>query len=209
MSRHVWTPHDTSDTSGPDALLRAYLEQRDVRRCLRDASTLRPIATACDVGCGYGRLTPVLAEFAREVTGFEREGHLVAEATRLQPGLRFASVESLSRLPAGDGAFDFAMTFTVLQHLGDSEARDVIAEIQRVAGGGGILLVEETDPALCDGDRQRPERGLTVGRSVETYVEWMSPRPLVRRFPREIEPGYARRDVGTYMLFGPPRVSRA
>ena len=200
-SRHVWTPRDISDTSGPGALLRAYLEQRDLRRCLRKVTEDRPLASACDVGCGYGRLTPVLTEFAPRVVGFEREPRLVAQARHLQPEVEFAAVDSLSHLPAAGGEFGFAMTFTVLQHLGDREARAAAEELERIAAGGFVLLVEETDAALRDGDPKRPGAGLTVGRPLEAYADWMRPWTLCESVPRRIEPGYARADVGTFMLF--------
>ena len=96
MSPHVWTPAETSDVSGPASIVRNYLEQRDVRRCLTAAAAERPIRRAIDVGCGYGRLTMVLSEFAPAVTGFERESGLVAEARRLLPAIEFVEVASLA-----------------------------------------------------------------------------------------------------------------
>lgn len=201
MERHSWKIGEVSDTAGPPSNLRNYLEQRDVRKCLAAASALCPLRRAADVGCGYGRLTMVLSEFAAEVVGFEREPTLVAEAMRLLPGITFRRVETLLALPAPTAGFDFAMTFTVLQHLGDAEAKAVAEELKRIASPGSILLVEETDASLVSGDPQRPEAGLTMGRTIETYAEWMRPFELALRFPRQIEPGYARRDVGTYMLF--------
>src|SRR4030095_15982114 len=113
------------DISGAAANLRNYLEQRDVRRCLEAASRERPVRAAADGGCGYGRLTPVLGEFAARVTGFEREETLLEEARRLQPGIEWKPIEDLASLPAADGAFDFAMCFTVLQHVNDGVAEKV------------------------------------------------------------------------------------
>ncbi len=201
MERHLWKVPEVSDTGGPAAGLRNYLEQRDVRRCLTAASALCRLRRAADVGCGYGRLTMVLSEFASAVVGFEREPALVAEATRLLPGIAFRSVDTLLALPAPTAGFDFAMTFTVLQHLGDADAKAVVEELKRIASPGSVLLVEETDPSLVSGDPQNPDAGLTVGRPVEAYADWMRPFELALRFPRQIEPGYPRLDVGTYMLF--------
>jgi SAM-dependent methyltransferase len=204
MSRHVWSIAEVADTVGPAANLRNYLEQRDVRRCLAAAVARRPIRRACDVGCGYGRLTMVLTEFAPEVVGFEREPSFVEAATRLMPAVRFVEVPSLGALPAPDGSFDFAMTFTVLQHMRDDGARNALAEVKRVTQGGFVLLTEETDTSLAaEGDEASV--GVTVGRAENTYVEWMRPFEPILRFAREIEPGYPRADVGTYMLFADPR----
>jgi len=156
---------------------------------------------ACDVGCGYGRLTMVLGELAAEVVGFEREEGLIAEARRLLPRIEFRQVETLASLPAPTAFFDFAMTFTVLQHLADSDARAAISELKRVASGGFVLLVEETDASFVNGVEGQ---GLTKGRPIATYVDWMRPFEPALQFPREIEPGYPRADVGTYMVFRDP-----
>ena len=102
MDRLVWTPAQVVDVDGPRAMLRAYLEQKAVRELL--ASVCRPDshanAAACDVGCGFGRLTPVLTEFAAQVAGFEREPDLLATARRLQPTIDFRAIDTLTELPA-------------------------------------------------------------------------------------------------------------
>src|SRR5262249_15251786 len=146
--RHPWTVADVADVAGPAANVRNYLERRDVRRCLRAAASVRPLSRACDVGCGYGRLTMALGEFATHVAGFEREPTFVAEAKRLLPRIEFHQVDTLARLPAATAAFDLAMTFTVLQHLRDDEAQAVCSELKRLASGGFVLLTEETDVSL-------------------------------------------------------------
>jgi SAM-dependent methyltransferase len=204
VSRHVWTPGEVADTAGPAANVRNYLEQRDVRRCLARAAETRPIRRAADVGCGYGRLTMILTEFAPEVVGFERETAFVDEARRLLPSIRFVPVDSLAALGEATGSFDFAMIFTVLQHMPEAEAHAVLEEVKRIAAGGAVLLTEETDPALRDGAGAAGS-GLTVGRPEATFVAWMRPFELVLRLPRVIEPGYARTNVGTHMLFRDPR----
>jgi SAM-dependent methyltransferase len=201
MSRHNWRFEEVSDAGGAASSLRNELERHDVRRCLDAAARERPIRSAADVGCGYGRLTPVLAEFAGRVVGFEREEELLARARASHPGIEWVSIADLSSLPAPDGSFDLAMTFTVVQHVPDDAARSVLAEMRRVAAGGFTLLVEETDP--CLGAELPPgwRGGMTRGRPVATYESWMAPWRLTLSFPRRIEPGYARADVGTYMLF--------
>jgi SAM-dependent methyltransferase len=202
--RKIWTPTDVVDVSGPPALLRNYLEQRDVRHYVQWAGAAAPVGRAYDVGCGFGRLTPVLSEVAAEVVGFEREPSLVETARTLLPALRFEQVETLESLPAADASAQFVMTFTVLQHLPDDRAAAVLAEIRRVATPGGfVLLVEETDPALEAGDAERADLGYTRGRSWSWYEQRLPARRMIAAQPREIEPGYTRQDVGTYMLFGP------
>ena len=197
-----WTPTDVVDVTGPSALLRNYLEQRDVRAYLQQAASRTLIRRAFDVGCGFGRLTPVLTECADDVTGFEREAALVDTARRLLPKLRFERVATLEQLPADDASAQFVLTFTVLQHMPDARAEAVLAEIRRVlAPGGHLLLVEETDATLEAGDAARADLGYTRGRAVAWYAERLQPSTLLATSPRVIEPGYPRPDVGTYMLF--------
>jgi len=197
-----WTPTDVVDVTGPSALLRNYLEQRDVRRYLQQAASRTMTRRAFDVGCGFGRLTPVLTECADDVTGFERETALVDTARRLLPKLRFERVDTLEQLPAADASAQFVLTFTVLQHMPDARADAVLAEIRRVlAPAGHLLLVEETDATLEAGDPARADLGYTRGRPIAWYAERLQPSTLLATSPRVIEPGYPRPDVGTYMLF--------
>jgi len=208
MERMEWTPQDVVDVDGPRAILRSYLEQRDVRSLCARASSGRRITAACDVGCGFGRLTPVLTEFADLVVGFEREATLLQIARSLQPTIEFRQVDSLAQLPGDDGAFALALVFTVLQHVPQPEVQGVIDELRRIVSPRGhLLLCEETDGTLEVGDRAQAHLGYTCGRPVATYSSWLAPWRLVTTLPRTIEPGYPRADVGTYMLFAGPSVS--
>jgi SAM-dependent methyltransferase len=205
MERLVWTPGEVVDVDGPRAMLRAYLEQRDVRELTAKASAAAPISAACDVGCGFGRVTPVLTEFADRVIGFEREPDLLRVARALQPSVEFRSIDTLSRLPADDGSFTFGLVFTVLQHVPEPEVLAVIDELRRiVTPQGHLLLCEETDATLEAGDRSQAHLGYTCGRPVTTYQSWLAPWKLVATKRRAIEPDYPRPDVGTYMLFAGP-----
>lgn len=201
MTRHTWHIAEVADVVGPAANLRNYREQRDVRRCLALVAGQRTIRRAADVGCGYGRLTMVLGEFAKDVRGFEREPSFVAEAQSLLPSITFVQLASLQQVPLETGSCDFAMSFTVVQHMRDEDARAVVEEIKRIARGGFVLLTEETDVVLGAGE---DGPGVTRGRSEDLYASWMEPFTPILQFKREIEPGYARTDVGTYMLFADP-----
>ena len=205
VDRLVWTPNEVVDVDGPRAMLRAYLEQRDVRELFASVTTGRRFASACDVGCGFGRLTPVLTECAERVVAFEREKGLLNIAQSLQPSIEFRPIESLRNIPADRASFDLGLVFTVLQHVPEPEVRAVIDELRRIVRPDGyLLLCEETDPSLEAGDRENAHLGYTCGRPVKTYEAWLAPWKLVATRRRLIEPGYPRADVGTYMLFAGP-----
>ena len=199
-----WTLRDVVDVDTPAFALRTYLEQAGVRRFLSAAAAGRRLSAAAEIGCGYGRLLPVLGEFAARVAGFERQPEFAAEAARLHPAAEISRVSTLENLPARDGSFDVALTFTVLQHLVDPVAGRVAAEIRRtLAPDGHVLVCEETDPGHVSGDTTDPDGMCTVGRSPATYARLFSPLRLLASAPRVIEPTYPRRDVGMYLLFGP------
>ena len=205
MERLVWTPNEVVDVDGPRAMLRAYLEQRDVRELCASVTGASRFASACDVGCGFGRLTPVLTEFADRVVGFEREPGLLKIARSLQPSIEFRALDALTGLPAEDSSFDLSLVFTVLQHVPEPNVHDIIAELRRVLSPTGyLLLCEETDATLEAGDRRQADFGYTCGRPVTTYQAWLAPWRLVATRRRVIEPDYPRPDVGTYMLFAGP-----
>lgn len=203
MGRFVWTPNEVTDAHGPAYNVRCYLERCAIREILAEATAGKPLRAGVEVGCGYGRMTMVLAEFCEHVVGFEREDRLVKLARSLLPDIIFTIVPELTKVPAEDARFDVAMTFTVLQHMTDDTAQAVLREVKRlVRREGYVLLVEKTDPASVVGDPADGKKFLSLGRTVETYSEWMLPYRLVKHFPRRIEPTHPRASsAGTYMLF--------
>lgn len=203
MKRFIWTPENVSATNSAARSIRTYIEQRDLRQIL---SPLGPFDGAAEVGCGFGRMLPVLGEFASRVVGFEREPAMVEAARRLLPWAVIIQPKRITDMQDDNGllnqAFDFVMTFTVLQHLSDRDARDVLNELQRLSRRY-VLLAEDTDPGYAYSDKRDPSH-FTFGRSVETYEAMMAPFRLVAIYPREVEPGYKGRNppiVGHYMLF--------
>lgn len=204
--RETYKLEDIVDVWGPSLSVRNYIEQADVRRIMAECSREIDILNACELGCGYGRMTMVLSEYSEQVHGFEREKAFVDIAKALIPGITFNNLESLSDTGAKDSFYDFILIFTVLQHISDLEVINIIKEIKRISKNGGyVLLCEETDRALRTGNLDKPEGFFTIGRSVDLYVKLMHPFKLVLTCPRQIEPGYSRKDVGTYMLFRNPR----
>lgn len=198
--RQVWTPADVIDADGPELSLRSYLEHRDIRKMLADVPPGRR-KRAMEVGCGYGRLIVVLEEYFDEVWGVERETGLLDIARVLAPTIRYANPAALEDLSGVHGSVDFAMTFTVLMHMTDADARKVLDAIKLKAKGGWVLIVERTDSGEVLGDNSSSAEFMDHGRSVATFEEWMKPFKLVRSLPRTVEPTYPRKDNGMYMLF--------
>lgn len=193
---------DVVDVDGIEFGVRTYIEHRDLRAIMNLVHCRHPVRTAVEFGCGYGRMTQVLTEFASEVTGLERESEFVARATPLMPNIRFVQCDDLARVPLKDDCMDFVLTFTFVQHLIDRQAMAVLQELKRcLRKPGFVLLCENTDENQVVGDIDDPAGNCTIGRAVETYESWAAPLKLVYTQPRRIEPGYPHPKVGTYMLF--------
>ncbi|AFY68055.1 class I SAM-dependent methyltransferase [Geitlerinema sp. PCC 7407] len=205
-SNHVlWQQQHVVDVRDAAFAARTYREHADVRALLRRVTGAERLQSACEVGAGYGRMTVVLTEFAEQVTGLERERHFVEEATRLLPEITFINVAALTQLPVATESLDLVLTFTVLQHLIDPVVQATSQEILRILKPGGHLLIcEESDPQLRDGDLEDPAGMCTIGRPVTVYQQLFGACELLATQPRRIEPTYPRADVGTYMLFRKP-----
>lgn len=201
----AWQQRHVVDVRDSAFAARTYIEHRDLRRVITHALGHATVARSAEFGSGFGRITPVLAEYALSVTGFEREAAFVAESKSLFPDISFEQVESLATVPAPDAAFDLVLTFTVLQHLTDDSLRLVVAEIIRVLRPSGVLILcEETDVSQRTGDVSDQNGICTIGRSVDTYAKLFQPLALSATHPRRIEPTYTRSEVGTYMTFVSP-----
>jgi SAM-dependent methyltransferase len=197
-----WTVGDVVDADVPAFALRTYLEQSDLRSLLRQANAIRPLDAACELGCGYGRMTVVLGEFARQVVGFERQPRFVEIARRLHPSFRFYPIDGLGALPTPDRSFDLVLTFTVLQHVTERTLKAALDEIRRIVRPGGfVLLCEDTNPASQYGDPTDESGFCVIGRSLRTYSDLLAPFRLLSTSPRRVEPTYPVQEVGTYLLF--------
>lgn len=204
-ARHVWTVNEVSDAAGPADNVRNYIERRTIRSILSGMAGRYPLQSACEIGCGYGRLTMVLAEFAGKVVGFEREWDLVETARRLLPSISFYRVTSLDKLTGFDkGPFDLVLSCTVLQHLTDSHCRAVIGEMKSLAPRGHILLIEKTDDIATTSRFDDGNIFLSRARALEVYEELMRPYELVSVGDRVLEPGYINPHPGKCMLFRSP-----
>src|SRR5262249_40909516 len=126
---------------------------------------------------------------------------LLAQGQLLNPDLIFVPIRSLREIPAEDASADFAMTFTVLQHLSDASCRAALREMKRLANGGHVLLVEATREDQLGRDLPHDETGTYRDRPVAWYQSEMAPWQLVRTWPRRIEPTAKNPVPGTAMLF--------
>lgn len=201
-ARMVWTIQAVSDAIGPADNVRNYLDRQTIRSLISEIVKDVPILSACEVGCGYGRLTMVLKEYVSRVVGFEREQHLVTIARNMLPELEFYQCPSLGEIPnVYEGSFDFAMTWTVLQHLTDEVCQNVIYAMKKLVPCGYILLSEKTIDISTTRNTTDGRKFISRARSVKIYEQWMKPYILVRTIDSNVEPTYFNKSPGTCMLF--------
>jgi SAM-dependent methyltransferase len=112
-----------------------------------DVERLRRFATACrpgpvlDIGCGAaGHVGRFLAELGARVVGVDFSERSVAYAKRLNPTLRFVAAD-VRALPVGDRACAGVVAFYSLIYGDDASTAAALAELRRVLGVGGRLLV--------------------------------------------------------------------
>ena len=208
-ARLVWTVDMVSDAVGPFANVRDYRERRTIQLILDRIRQIYPINSACEIGCGYGRLIMVMEEYAGKVVGFEREANLLELAKELLPTIDFCKVDSLDNLSSfGRGQFDFVMTCTVLQHLTDDLCRRVLEEIKRIAPKGHVLLIEKVEDNFTTKNVTDGNAFISRARSKKIYSQWMTPYKLVSISKRIVEPGYINPNVGECMLFRSPMLEK-
>lgn len=197
--RFTWTTANVSAIDPAAMAVRTFIEHHGLAEVLHGLD----LAAAAELGAGWGRMGQKLAELAGAVTLYEREPALAAAAARLLPELDVVQVPRLDAIPAPDGAFDLVMSFTVLQHMSDEAARQVVEEMGRLADQR-VLIVEDTNPEYRRTFKREPSH-FTIGRSVDWYVDALGDGfKLEQCIPREVEPGYKGQSpafVGAYMLF--------
>lgn len=100
----------------------------------------KQIARIIDLGCGYGGLTRIIADYlgAREAVGVDSEDLRLRVARK-----RLTSVVNLDldneQVPYPDGYFDLVTSFGVMEHLVYFDS--VLSEVHRILKPGGYLVI--------------------------------------------------------------------
>ncbi len=97
-------------------------------------------ARVLDAGCGTGRMSRYLAERGCLVEGVDLSSNMVAMARRDHPDLVF-TVGSLTELPYPDDQFAGVMLWYSIIHTPPAGQARIFAEVARVLGTGGYVLV--------------------------------------------------------------------
>lgn len=98
-----------------------------------------------DVGCNWGRWTIAAARAGHEAVGLDPQLGAVLAARRVAAQLgapaRFVVADGRF-LPFGPGAFDYAWSYSVLQHFAREDVAATLAELDRVVRADGAVRVQ-------------------------------------------------------------------
>ena len=118
----------------------AYLAEHGAKmsaEVTRFAAALPRPSLVLDVGCGPGRDLARFAGYGHVVRGVELNAEFAAAAARHAPVVRADLREIGGLFPAG--VVDGIWACAALVHLGEREARDVLAQFARLLRPGGRL----------------------------------------------------------------------
>jgi len=131
-----------------------------VRRVVLGLCPPRPGMEVVDVGCGTGSVLGRYAAAGCRVTGLDASPGMLAEARRrLGPGALLVTGEATA-LPFGTGTADLVTAMMLLHTLPEEERPAALAEMARVAGGRGRVLIADYGPRRAPGLGARLARGL-------------------------------------------------
>jgi SAM-dependent methyltransferase len=198
----TFRPEGFVEARDPGSLLcRHYYEVTQLRRCLAFMAEqgVNP-GRSLEIGCGFGRLSPYIAEQFERHTAVDINTWALSEARQFYPQVSFSQA-SATELPFPDHSFDAVITWTVLQHIPNSLVGKALSEIKRVANSRSLIV-------LCEAtlNAGQPEKAgqHTHDRFPEVYAEALSPRKLlVSEFFAELDRIPHLGSPGRLMVFGP------
>ena len=198
----TFRPEGFVEAKDPPALLcRHYFEVAHLRRCLGIMAEqgIHP-GRSLEIGCGFGRLSPYIAEHFAQHTAVDINTWALSEASQFYPAITFSEA-SATQLPFPDHSFDTVITWTVLQHIPNSLVGKALSEIRRVAKATSLIILCE---ATLNAGKPEKEGQHTHDRFPEFYAEAFSPRKLiVSEFITELDRISSLGSPGRLMVFGP------
>lgn len=159
--------------NGPATLLaRHNFELRAITRELAGIHVERSL----EIGCGFGRLSHVIAEHSGSHTAVDINDEALNLARRTYKGVEF-EYGSATALPVATGTIGLLVTWTVLQHIRPDDIVGACREILRVLAPEAVVLIcEETAWPEASG-------GHTWHRTIHDYESLLSPLTLDRHSP--------------------------
>lgn len=161
----------------PELSARIFYEVSQIRDSIGD----REYDRSLEIGCGYGRLSGWIADFADDAVAIEPNADALAQAEILYPDIEFHEALAAD-LPFPDDSFDLLVSWSVLTHVDPDRIERTAAELKRVATDDAtFLLCEQTSGDRSPANRPRPP---------SQYEALFEPYRVVRTGERGSEPTY-------------------
>jgi ubiquinone/menaquinone biosynthesis C-methylase UbiE len=175
MTEHYWDAR--SQDAGLSAVLthrwsavQAVQVHRDQQQVLRSALP-RHADVAVDLGCGTGRMLPVLAEVGAVVLGVDASAAMLRRAA----GHSRVVAGHLQRLPLRNSTVDLAVSVSSLQFVDDGAMAAVARELTRVCRAGARVVLLEGLPASVPTTAPPNGRSPSFGRVADQYETLLGP----------------------------------
>ena len=156
------------------------------------------VTHSLEVGCGFGRLSQIIAEHSDVHTAIDINRGALDLARATYSGVRF-EFGSADAVPVPSGSIGLLVSWTVLQHVRPERIEAACTELLRVlAPGAAVLLCEETAWPEASGRH-------TWHRTVGEYERLLAPLALIRHSPIvELEAVPGMETPGEVMMFRAP-----
>lgn len=161
----------------PELSARIYYEVTELHKTLGDQEFQRSL----EIGCGYGRLSAWIADFADTSVAIDPNADAIEQAKILYPDIEFETTLA-GDLPFATESFDLVVAWMVLTHIPPDSLEASIEEIERVASPDARIV-------LCE--RTKGQRGsVSWPRSKEEYEALFDSFEVVKFGPRGTEPTF-------------------
>ncbi len=98
-----------------------------------------------DLGCGVGRLHPLLAPITGALSGTDVSEASLDRAREDNPTVDYRAMQGAT-IPWADASFDVSLAVCVFHHIPPEERRAAMAEMARVTRPGGLVILIEHNP---------------------------------------------------------------
>jgi SAM-dependent methyltransferase len=119
-------------------------------RELSDVVPLHEFSSVLDLGCGCGRVLPLVAATIPNATGCDVDGEAIAWASEHHPDIRWLQSRFEPPLPFGDSSFQLVYSISVFSHLDEPLGEKWLTEVARVLAPGGVGLLSVHGPHAFD-----------------------------------------------------------
>ena len=123
-----------------------FLEAKGIeleRLFARHFGSYRP--SMLDVGCGVGRMHPMMGRCVSNLAGSDPSGESLSRAVIDNPTVSYRQ-NAGSVLPWQTASFDVTLAVCVFHHVLVAERASLLSEMQRVTKPGGLTVIIEHNP---------------------------------------------------------------